>query len=720
MSDSTISNLPAATALTGTEVTPMDQAGLTVKGSADQINAYTLSKLAVPTGSSLVGFKQAGAGAVNRTVQDKSQDIVSIRDFGGSPSNPDNYAAALAAYNAAPSGCAIKIPPGVYNFLTAPTFGSKRLSWIGDGGRESVFNYAGVNTTNDCFTFGDGVTELNGLRIEGIGFSSSTLMTSGAGVHFKLLTRSYITDVLFDHQDGNGNFWHGMWLDGCDFVPVDGYQARAQQDGIRVNGAPGSATVGARADFYLLNGKIGKCTVGIHVGGAMGGVYVDASDIIGNLTNVLIDQTINTFGNNRETFFGPGCALDSAGSSSTPFSGINLDIQDTSGFVFFSSPWNASASILIRTGSSFTGVLKLDGGLLYNAINTSGGPGNGIQIGNAAANIQVNSTRFKTINGTAITCPSGVTTFANIINPIFESDVTVKYDNNVRPLPIMSKGRLIVGGGDSNFACAVDGNPTQTLYQGGNYGSAFAIGYFSNNTSGGWIELAKSRGAVPGVHGLVTSNDFLGGINFSGSDGSVFKSAGTVKVVAAGTPSSGIVPGRMMFATANTSGAIVSNVWLLENGNFAPVTTNSVSLGQSGLLWSSIWSANGTIQTSDARTKTDVIDSTLGLSFINKLRPVSYKWIEGSKKVIRQDVNEDGTPGEIITESTPGSRTHCGLIAQEVKSVVDTAGVDFAGWVLSDVNDPNSQQALRYDQFISPLIKAVQELTARITALEAK
>jgi hypothetical protein len=68
-----------------------------------------------------------------------------------------------------------------------------------------------------------------------------------------------------------------------------------------------------------------------------------------------------------------------------------------------------------------------------------------------------------------------------------------------------------------------------------------------------------------------------------------------------------------------------------------------------------------------------------------------------------------------------GRRTHYGLIAQEVKAALDAAGVgDFAGWVLGDKDDPSSTQGLRYDQFVAPLIKAVQELAARVAALEAR
>jgi hypothetical protein len=156
--------------------------------------------------------------------------------------------------------------------------------------------------------------------------------------------------------------------------------------------------------------------------------------------------------------------------------------------------------------------------------------------------------------------------------------------------------------------------------------------------------------------------------------------------------------------------------------NWYPIFNNLYSLGQppraltpadpeydivGNRFWKTIYSNTGTINTSDQRLKTEISQSALGLDFINNLNPVSYKFIEGGKEIV------DGDPVSI-----PGSRTHYGLIAQEVKEVLDEAQVDFGGWVLLDKEDPDSEQALRYEEFISPLIKAVQELTARVKALE--
>jgi len=157
-------------------------------------------------------------------------------------------------------------------------------------------------------------------------------------------------------------------------------------------------------------------------------------------------------------------------------------------------------------------------------------------------------------------------------------------------------------------------------------------------------------------------------------------------------------------------------------GNFYPNVDNSITCGASGQRWSAVWAANGTIQTSDINAKTDVVDSPLGLSFIASLRPVAYKYKVGRNQVI--DNPEDTDNPTIVPIS--GKRQHFGLIAQEVKAALPD-GVDFGGWAITDLEDPNSEQGLRYDQFIAPMIKAIQEqqatitaLTARVAALEAK
>ncbi|MCP8883164.1 DUF2793 domain-containing protein [Devosia sp. XJ19-1] len=129
-------------------------------------------------------------------------------------------------------------------------------------------------------------------------------------------------------------------------------------------------------------------------------------------------------------------------------------------------------------------------------------------------------------------------------------------------------------------------------------------------------------------------------------------------------------------------------------GVLGPASDNTLTLGTSGARWSAVWSATGTIQTSDRRHKIAVAPSALGLDFIQALEPVQFQWKGGD------------------------TSTHYGLIAQQVAEVTERLGVDFGGHVLADPTDPQSQQALRYDQFIAPLVAAVQALAERVETLE--
>ena len=161
-------------------------------------------------------------------------------------------------------------------------------------------------------------------------------------------------------------------------------------------------------------------------------------------------------------------------------------------------------------------------------------------------------------------------------------------------------------------------------------------------------------------------------------------------------------------------------IWITSGGNVVPQIDNSQSLGNSSFLWKDVWAGDGTINPSDVRSKHTIENSLLGLNFINALRPVSYKWKVGYNEVAVQK-DENGEPlldenRQIIKTITPktGTRTHYGLIAQEVKEVLEQIGKDgedFAGWILSDKDDPNSHQSLRYHEFISPIIKSIQELS---------
>lgn len=155
--------------------------------------------------------------------------------------------------------------------------------------------------------------------------------------------------------------------------------------------------------------------------------------------------------------------------------------------------------------------------------------------------------------------------------------------------------------------------------------------------------------------------------------------------------------------------------WAIDAmGNFVPGADNAYSIGKSGARCAQIWATNATIQTSDARQKSDVRESDLGLEFIQSLRPVSYRLLRSKTLIdaIEAGVDENGVTQYVPQwKDVPGVRTHYGLVAQDVKAALGER--DFAGFVHDTDTD---QMGLRYEEFIAPLIKAIQELNSELKA----
>lgn len=231
---------------------------------------------------------------------------------------------------------------------------------------------------------------------------------------------------------------------------------------------------------------------------------------------------------------------------------------------------------------------------------------------------------------------------------------------------------------------------------------------------------ASSRGVIIN-HPTVTAGSPGSGtpdITLAAGQGAASTSHNGFVRLVPGSAASVNLGGVTIGATTANPTAVVGAI--VAGGTFQPSAHNTYALGTSSIAWSNIYAQSGTVQTSDERLKNTIEDSVLGLDFINALRPVSYKLNEGQRVYVPASVDADGNEVPESYEVIPGRRKHFGLIAQEVKAAVDAAGTDFGGWVLADLEDADSKQALRYEEFVAPLIKAVQELTARVVALEAQ
>jgi hypothetical protein len=268
----------------------------------------------------------------------------------------------------------------------------------------------------------------------------------------------------------------------------------------------------------------------------------------------------------------------------------------------------------------------------------------------------------------------------------------------------------------------------------GGFGALYSNTTGANNTAVGYSALfyntASSNTAV-GFQALLgnttgTPNDAFG------YQALFANTTGTQNVAIGYSSGSSITTGSynttMGCQAGNTITTGIGNICLGQNAQTNSATASSrivigangigqgdnyVSIGTGGTNYIyNQFNTNATwTKASDARIKTNVKPDTLGLSFINRLNPVTFNWLPSNE-----------IPTDIIgyaEENTQDTTTVMhGMIAQDVKAAIDAEGaVNFAGW---DIREADGLQGVSNEMFVLPLINAVKELNAKVTALEAK
>lgn len=121
-------------------------------------------------------------------------------------------------------------------------------------------------------------------------------------------------------------------------------------------------------------------------------------------------------------------------------------------------------------------------------------------------------------------------------------------------------------------------------------------------------------------------------------------------------------------------------------GDVVPAVDDTYYLGYSSRAWTLVYSNNAFQNVSDARTKKEVKNIEYGVETLKKLRPITF-----------------------VRISDKSQRRQLGLIAQEVKEVVPEVVMG---------GDNGELHTIGYEALVPVLIKAIQELTARVEKLE--
>jgi len=193
--------------------------------------------------------------------------------------------------------------------------------------------------------------------------------------------------------------------------------------------------------------------------------------------------------------------------------------------------------------------------------------------------------------------------------------------------------------------------------------------------------FAKSRGAAIGSTGIVSNNDSLGSMVFYGDDGTGFP-VGSASITARvdGAPGAGDVPGRLEFSTS-ISGTSTIRAVINSAGELIPGADNTQKLGSASRRWSEVFAGNGTINTSDERSKEQIEDL-----------PDDWLAAWGDVRWRRYRFRD------AVARKGDRARWHAGLIAQEVQRAFADRGLDAFAIGLLCYDEWPATTAVEYDQ----------------------
>lgn len=186
----------------GVGVAPLwGKIGLTthVTGILPAANGGTGGDISASSGSTLIGFIQAGTGAVARTAQSKMREVYSVTDFGAVGNDSTNDTTAIqAAIDAAPTdGGVVYFPAGIYKITSKLTL-KRGITLRGSGRLSSVIKqYSDVDCLYASGSDSTYITVEDLQLYDGLGIATRS---SGHGINFDgsanfcqcILSRLYI------------------------------------------------------------------------------------------------------------------------------------------------------------------------------------------------------------------------------------------------------------------------------------------------------------------------------------------------------------------------------------------------------------------------------------------------------------------------------------------------------------------------------------------------
>ncbi|MBZ9807706.1 hypothetical protein [Mesorhizobium sp. ESP-6-2] len=362
----------------------------------------------VPPASAPTGASGAWVRVLNRNRWRPTPEM-----FGAAGDGSADDTVALQAWaNALNIVNAIELSGNTYKFTDTITFPAlDRKSIVGPGSSACKLVYAGATTTKTLLTFGNASAEKREWTLKGFKITSSTTMTAGAALELKFMSAVVIDDVPVSEPAGvtatSQRCWDGHRYANCQGIYTTNSPPHVINDAYQVYG---NAADDRGSEVFLSEYTISNCTVGVHIAGGMGGVYIDRQVHFGCDVGVLVDNTIAARAN-REFFLGKSSVQDGCNiagvyiDDALSTGGLTIDLAGfytSTGFFNQSPPANTFHNIWIKNAPNAR--------ILFSGGQSSLAFGAGLYVEDATARITINpsvlfwSNRANAIDGnTALT-----------------------------------------------------------------------------------------------------------------------------------------------------------------------------------------------------------------------------------------------------------------------------------------------------------------------------
>jgi hypothetical protein len=389
-----------------------------------------------------------------------------------------------------------------------------------------------------------------------------------------------------------------------------------------------------------------------------------------------------TTGNNNVTLGYSSLSAETAGDRSVAIGNFALQVQNNT---INTDAYNTAVGY--AAGASVTTAQKntLIGGLAGDAMTTGG---DNVAVGYSALSSQ-------TVANTNVAI--GVSAMAT--NVAADRNVAVGHEALLRMTSASSADHYNVALGYNAGREVTTG--TKNTILGGLAGDAMNTGV--DNVALGYKALSADQGGARST--AIGSNALASQV--VASSGNMYNTAlgfGAGQSVTGASQNTFIGALAGGSATSGTNNTVIGA--LAEKS--AITAANEITLGNSSIATLRCQVTSITAL-SDERDKTSIEDLPYGLDFVNSLQPKKFVWDHRAET--RVETDEEGNETQVEFYSSNKGKKDIGFIAQELQSVDN----EFTQLVYN--SNPEKLQAT-YGRLVPVLVKAIQDLSAKVTALE--